>query len=197
MLAHVLHTARRAAALALALGAAGAAAQGSSPARPAGAPSGRAVVATVSAASPTGAAAAPAADTAAASASVTRRAQPRRQMTVLREEFHYDDGGRRDPFVSLIGSSELRPMLSDLRLSVVVYDPRGASRAVLRDISAPPTGGAKASNIYYNVRVGQTLGRMRVVAIGPRSVTFQILEFGESRQETLTLTDSTKVRTTP
>ncbi|HEU4563713.1 MAG TPA: hypothetical protein VFS05_03650 [Gemmatimonadaceae bacterium] len=137
-------------------------------------------------------------DTGAASASVTRRAVPSRELTVQREVFRYDDGGRRDPFLSLLGTSELRPMLSDLRLAVIVYDPRGRSRAVLKEISTTGgAGGASAKPQYYNVRVGQTLGRMRVAAIGPKSVTFTILEFGESRQETLVLNDSTTVRTTP
>ena len=132
-------------------------------------------------------------DTAAASASITRRTEARREVTIDRETFQYDDGGRRDPFLSLLGTSELRPMISDLRLAVVVYDPRGNSRAVLRDISQGPNG--KPQSQYYSVRVGQTLGRMRVAAIGAKSVTFTILEFGESRQETLALNDSTKVRT--
>jgi hypothetical protein len=107
-------------------------------------------------------------------------------VTIEREAFSYDAEGRRDPFVSLISSSELRPMASDLRLAVVVYDPDGDSRAVLRDIE---------TNEQYKVRVGQQLGRMRVARIRPKSVTFTILEFGESRQETLALNDSTTART--
>jgi hypothetical protein len=41
------------------------------------------------------------------------------------------------------------------------------------------------------VKVGQTLGRMRVAQIHPKSVTFVIDEFGYSRQEILALGDST------
>jgi hypothetical protein len=85
-----------------------------------------------------------------------------------------------------MGSSELRPMISDLRLAVIVYDAGGESRAVLRDIN---------TNEQYKVRIGQQLGRMRVSRIAPKSVTFTILEFGESRQETLALNDSTTART--
>ena len=108
------------------------------------------------------------------------------QIAIQRETFSYAQEGRRDPFVSLMGSSELRPMISDLRLSVVVYDADGDSRAVLRDIN---------TNEQYMVRVGQQLGRMRVARIAPKAVTFTILEFGESRQETLALNDSTTART--
>ncbi|HSJ64336.1 MAG TPA: hypothetical protein VK922_10635 [Gemmatimonadaceae bacterium] len=110
----------------------------------------------------------------------------RAQVTIQREAFSYAQEGRRDPFVSLMTSSELRPMISDLRLSVVVYDSDGDSRAVLRDIN---------TNEQYKVRVGQQLGRMRVARIAPKAVTFTILEFGESRQETLALNDSTTART--
>lgn len=115
-----------------------------------------------------------------------RPASNKNQITIEREAYSYANEGRRDPFVSLMGSSELRPMISDLRLSVVVYDPDGDSRAVLRDIN---------TNEQYKVRIGQQLGRMRVARIAPKSVTFTILEFGESRQETLALNDSTTART--
>lgn len=119
-------------------------------------------------------------------AAPARPASNRNEVTIHREAYSYAHEGRRDPFVSLMGSSELRPMISDLRLAVVVYDPDGGSRAVLRDIN---------TNEQYKVRVGQQLGRMRVARIAPKSVTFTILEFGESRQETLALNDSTTART--
>lgn len=109
-------------------------------------------------------------------------AKSEQPITLVREVFAYDAEGRRDPFASLLSSSELRPMVSDLKLAVVLYDPTGGSRAVLRDLS---TKG------QYSVHVGQTLGRMRVARITPKAVTFTILEFGESRQETLALSDST------
>jgi hypothetical protein len=122
----------------------------------------------------------------AATPAPTRPVAARGQIAIQRETFSYAQEGRRDPFVSLMGSSELRPMISDLRLSVVVYDADGDSRAVLRDIN---------TNEQYKVRIGQQLGRMRVARIAPKSVTFTILEFGESRQETLALNDSTNART--
>lgn len=107
--------------------------------------------------------------------------------TIYREVFEYDAGGRRDPFASLLATSDLRPLLIDLRLAAIAYDPNGRnSVAVLRDLT---------SKEQYRVKVGQTLGRMRVAAIQPRSVTFTIQEFGLSRQETLTMNDTTRVRT--
>jgi hypothetical protein len=107
--------------------------------------------------------------------------------TIQREVFDYNGAGRRDPFVSLLATSDLRPLLIDLRLAAIAYDPNGRnSVAVLRDLT---------SKEQYRVKVGQTLGRMRVAAIQPRSVTFTIQEFGLSRQETLTMDDTTRMRT--
>ena len=100
-----------------------------------------------------------------------------------REVFRYERGGRRDPFLSLISSGDLRPMLTDLQLTTVLYDPAGRSVAVLRDLSTKE---------QYRVRVGQTLGRMRVARIDAKSITFTIEEYGYSRQETLRLADPNK-----
>lgn len=107
------------------------------------------------------------------------------ELVLTRETFTYDPAGRRDPFVSLIASGELRPMISDLRLVTVIYDPSGRSVAILRDVSTKE---------QYRVRTGQTLGRMRISRIDLKSVTFTLEEFGYSRQETLALNDSTRAR---
>jgi hypothetical protein len=106
--------------------------------------------------------------------------------TFNREVFSYDGAGRRDPFLSLLSTGELRPSFTDLKLVAVAYDPTGRkSVAVMRDVS---------SKDQYRVKVGQTLGRMRVAQIHPKSVTFTIDEFGYSRQDVLTLGDSTNMR---
>lgn len=124
---------------------------------------------------------------AAAQSTPAARVSEPAEHTIQREVFEYSGGGRRDPFVSLLGTSDLRPLLIDLRLAAIAYDPNGRnSVAVLRDLT---------SKEQYRVKVGQTLGRMRVAAIQPRSVTFTIQEFGLSRQETLTMDDTTRVRT--
>jgi len=110
------------------------------------------------------------------------------RVLINREVFQYDGDGRRDPFVSLLTTSDLRPLLADLKLVAVAYDPRGQnSVAVLRD----PT-----SKTQYRVKVGQTIGRMRVAAIQEKAVIFTIEEFGYSRQELLPMQppDSSKMR---
>ncbi len=105
---------------------------------------------------------------------------------VTREVFSYSDDGRRDPFFSLILTEDLRPLLSDLKLVAVLYDASGRrSVAIMRDLQ---------TNAQYRVNFGQTIGRMRVAQIKPRVVIFTIDEFGLSRQDSLFLVDSTKVR---
>lgn len=107
-------------------------------------------------------------------------------ITIDRESFAYVADGRRDPFASLMASGDLRPMISDLRLTTVIYDTGGGSIAVLRDLG---------TNEQHRVRVGQQLGRMRVAAIHQKQIVFTIEEFGFSRQETLAMGDSTTPRT--
>lgn len=105
---------------------------------------------------------------------------------IMREVFDYDAGGRRDPFVSLLSTSELRPTVADLRLVGVLYDEsRRRPVAIMRDM---------LTNTQYRVTTGMTLGRMRVFTINRRSVVFTIEEFGLNRQDSLVLGDTTKVR---
>ena len=110
------------------------------------------------------------------------------KVLINREIFQYDGGARRDPFVSLLTTSDLRPLLNDLKLVAVAFDPRGQnSVAVLRDVT---------SKTQYKVKVGQAIGRMRVAAIQEKAVIFTIEEFGYSRQELLPIQppDSSKMR---
>lgn len=104
---------------------------------------------------------------------------------VMRETFDYARDTRRDPFVSLMTTSDLRPTLSDLRLTGILYDLSGRRPvAILRDIA----GG------QWRVTTGMTLGRMRVAQIKPKTIIFTIEEFGFNRQDSLILGDTTRVR---
>ena len=96
---------------------------------------------------------------------------------LLREVFAFRGSGR-DPFLSLLESGEVRPLVEDLRITSITYDPRypAASVAVLRDTIV---------NQAYPVRVGDELGRLRVVGIRPGEVTLVLSEFGSERQVVL------------
>ena len=104
----------------------------------------------------------------------------RQSMVLLREVFAYEGGGR-DPFMSLLRSGDVRPLLSDLKLTTIVYDGRFAARsvAVLRDIT---------NRRIYRVKAGDIIGRLKVTQIRPREIVFTVQEFGFERQETLSLT---------
>ena len=101
-------------------------------------------------------------------------------VTFYREEFTYASEDRRDPFLSLLATGELKPLLADLALIGVLYDNGSPNRsvAVLEDVSTKET---------YRVKVSDIVGRMKVVKIGVQDITFSIDEFGFSRQETLPL----------
>jgi hypothetical protein len=106
--------------------------------------------------------------------------------TILREVFDYGSDGRRDPFVTLLSSNDLRPTVNDLRLTGILYDENGPnSIAVMRDLT---------TDEQYRVVTGQTLGRMKVVLIKRKSVIFSIEAFGLNRQDSLVLGDSTRAR---
>jgi hypothetical protein len=99
-------------------------------------------------------------------------------VTFYRETYFYDDNGRRDPFVSLMATGDLRPMISDLTLVGIIYDQAGRnSVAVLVDASA---GGQT-----YRKKVGDVLGRMKLTKITEKDITLNVEEFGFARQETL------------
>ncbi len=123
--------------------------------------------------------AAPAARAAAQQTDSVRREQVT-PVSLVREVFAYEGGGR-DPFMSLLKSGDVRPLISDLKLTTVVYDGRFASRsvAVLRDIT---------NRRIYRVKTGDIIGRLKVTQIRPREVVFTVQEFGFERQETVSLT---------
>lgn len=99
------------------------------------------------------------------------------QTELMREVFSYRGSGR-DPFLSLLQSGDVRPLIEDLRVTSIAYDPRypTASVAVLRDTIA---------NIAYSVRVGDMVGRLRVAEILPGEVVLIVTVFGSERQESL------------
>lgn len=100
-------------------------------------------------------------------------------IALVREVFAYEGGGR-DPFVSLLRSGDVRPLIADLKLVTVVYDGVYPARsvAVLRDV---------ITSRRYRVKTGDIVGRLKVTQIRPREVVFTVQEFGYERQQTLQL----------
>jgi hypothetical protein len=106
---------------------------------------------------------------------------------MMREVYDYSREGRRDPFISLLTTTDLRPTLSDLRLLMTVVDEPGRSVALV-------SNGFDKKNPQRTLRVGDRLGRMRVSSIRSDVVVFTIEEFGMNRRDSLLLRDSTKAR---
>ena len=109
----------------------------------------------------------------------TTRPDTTTAVALVREVFAYEGGGR-DPFISLLKSGDIRPLLSDLKLVGIYYDQRYPARsvAVMRDVT---------SGKRYRAKAGDILGRLKVTQIRPREIVFTVQEFGFERQESLQL----------
>ena len=114
-----------------------------------------------------------------AEAAVADSIQRAREIEVMRETFAYS-GGSRDPFASLLNTSAAGPEIADLELVGVYQNLRDSHNSVivLRE---------KATAKRHKLRVGDQLGRAKLVQIRPRDAVFTIRDFGFERQETLSL----------
>jgi hypothetical protein len=125
---------------------------------------------------------------AAAQAAAAQARADTSRMTIEREVFTYSAGGRRDPMVSLAGTGDIRPLITEIELVAIIYDEGGSNHmALIRNI--------KDKRTQYRVRVGQMIGRLRVTQITRREVVFAIDEFGFSRQQRLSVRPDTTART--
>ena len=115
-------------------------------------------------------------DTAQAAPGAQAAEEPQREgdTELVREVFSFRGSGR-DPFISLLRSGAVRPLLEDLRVTSINFNPRypSASVAVLRDTTVQQR---------YTVRVGDEVGRLRIAAIRESEVMVIIEEFGVERQ---------------
>ena len=111
-------------------------------------------------------------------------AQARRDSTIQyhRERFEYSRDGRPDPFRSLLQDPQLGMRLEDLSLVGVLHDADPA-----RSVAILAQAG---SNRRMRVRIGERVGSVRVLAIGPESVDVLVEEFGVTRREQLELKTS-------
>ena len=102
-----------------------------------------------------------------------------REIEVMRETFAYS-GGSRDPFASLLNTTAAGPEIGSLELVGVYQNLRNSDNSVvvLRD---------KGTAKRYKLRVGDQVGRAKLVQIKPRDAVFTIRDFGFERQETLSL----------
>lgn len=102
---------------------------------------------------------------------------------IYREVFGYERAGRRDPFSTLMTTSDLRPALHELRLTGVLVHPTRPI-AVMRG----------EDGTQYRVTTGMSVGRARVIAIKPKTVIFSITQYGHERRDSLILGDTATAR---
>jgi len=114
-----------------------------------------------------------------AEAAVADSMEKAREIEVMRETFAYS-GGSRDPFASLLNTTAAGPEIGSLELVGVYQNLRNSDNSVvvLRD---------KGTAKRYKLRVGDQVGRAKLVQIKPRDAVFTIRDFGFERQETLSL----------
>jgi hypothetical protein len=106
--------------------------------------------------------------------------QRAREIEVMRETFAYA-GGTRDPFASLITKDDSGIEIGNLDLVGVYLDLKTPSNNVIV-LREKGQDGKR-----HKMRVGDQLGRSRLVQIRPRDAVFMIADFGYERQETLSL----------
>lgn len=98
---------------------------------------------------------------------------------LMREVFAFRSSGR-DPFLSLLKSGSVRPLITDLRIVGINYDPRYPVQSVvtLQDTTLKKR---------YTLKVNDQVGRIHVTEIRAQEVVLTIEEFGASRQVVLAL----------
>jgi hypothetical protein len=98
---------------------------------------------------------------------------------LMRETFGYRSSGR-DPFLSLLKSASVRPLITDLRIVGINYDPRYPAQSVvtLQDTTL---------HKRYTLKVSDQVGRIHVTEIRAEEVVLTIQEFGAERQVVLAL----------
>lgn len=101
------------------------------------------------------------------------------EVVYRREVFTYPTANRPDPFRSLLDAANLQIRFENLTLLGVVYNPDPQqSVAILSQ-----TGAERR----IQVRAGERVGNIRVIAIYPRRIDLLIEEFGVARRESLEL----------
>lgn len=95
-----------------------------------------------------------------------------------REVFNYPSHAR-DPFRPLTEDRETGPRFEDLRLLGVISGNSPETSIALVGVGSAGPGQAE------RLRVGDTLGNVRVTDVRPREVVVQVEEFGSIRERTL------------
>lgn len=114
------------------------------------------------------------------------------ELVFEREVFAYPGYQRRNPFKPLVAGSEGGPRFEHLRLMGILYsgDPSG-SVAVLGtskvSISEDGTSVTVDQGESWYLKVGQSIGNVRILEIRPAQVVVEVEEFGLTEQKIMQL----------
>lgn len=117
---------------------------------------------------------------------------PPTELVFEREVFAYPAFTRRNPFRPLTGSNQGGPRFESLRVLGIIHssDP-SHSTAMLGtstvEVSADGTSVNVAPGQSWYLKVGQSIGNIRVVEIRPDQVVVEVEEFGLTERKTMQL----------
>lgn len=118
--------------------------------------------------------------------------QPPTELVFEREVFTYPAMARRNPFRPLTGSNQAGPRFETLRVLGIIHsdDPR-ASTAMLGtspvEVSEDGTNVTVGKGQSWYLKVGQSIGNIRVVEIRRDQVVVEVEEFGLTERKTMQL----------
>ncbi len=123
----------------------------------------------------------------------TQQAKPDSTPSLVyeREVFTYPTYGRRNPFLPLVGQNQGGPRFEQLRLIGILYDPSSPKESVATVGTSTVTVSEDGTNVSvgegqtWYLKVGQTLGNIRVVDIRPDQLVVDVEEFGLATRKTM------------
>jgi len=118
--------------------------------------------------------------------------QPAAELVFEREVFIYPAIERRNPFRPLSGASQGAPRFEELRVLGIIYSDRPSeSVAVLGTSTVEYSEDASTVTVQpgqsWYLKVGQSVGNIRVVEIRRDQVVVEVEEFGLTEQKTMQL----------
>ena len=119
--------------------------------------------------------------------------QPQTELVFEREVFGYPAFQRRNPFRALVAADQGGPRFEQLRLMGIIYsdDPAmsvavvGTSTVTISE-DAAATAQLQEGDAWY-LKVGQSIGNIRVVEIRREQVVVEVEEFGLTEQKIMQL----------
>jgi hypothetical protein len=118
--------------------------------------------------------------------------QPPTELVFEREVFTYPTLQRRNPFSPLSGGSQGGPRFGELRVVGIIYSDRPSESVAVLGTSTveysedASTVTVQAGQSWY-LKIGQSVGNIRVVEIRRDQVVVEVEEFGLTEQKTMQL----------